>query len=73
MSITTEEYVKRAEVRTGLSNGKELVANEVALLRDLGVDRRQSSWLTLRKVQTARKRKAPVTHLRKPTAIDRNA
>jgi hypothetical protein len=36
---TTKEYVKRA--------GKELVANELALLRDLAVDRRQASWLAL--------------------------
>jgi hypothetical protein len=37
---TTQEYVK-------LSNGKELVANELALLRDLAVHRRQASWLAL--------------------------
>jgi hypothetical protein len=34
-------------VRTGLSNGKELVANKLALLRDLAVHRRQASWLAL--------------------------
>jgi hypothetical protein len=37
---TTQEYVE-------LSNGKELVANELALLRDLAVHRRQASWLAL--------------------------
>ena len=45
-------------VRTGLSDGKELVANELALLRDLAVDRRQASWLALCRAQPVRKRQA---------------
>ena len=54
-----------------LSDGKELVANELALLRNLGVDRRQSSWLALGK--PVRKRKAPVTRMLKRAVIDRQA
>jgi hypothetical protein len=52
-----------------LSDGNELVASELALLRNLGVDRRQSSWVALGK--PVRKRKASVTHMLKRTAIDR--
>ena len=54
-----------------LSDKKELVANELALLRNLGVDRRQLSWLALGK--PVRRRKAPVTRMFKRSAIDRQA
>lgn len=54
-----------------LSDKKDLVANELALLRNLGVDRRQSSWLALGK--PVRKREASITYMPKRTAIDRRA
>jgi hypothetical protein len=54
-----------------LIDKKDLVANELALLRNLGVDRRQLSWLALGK--PIRRRKAPVTRMLKRSAIDRQA
>ena len=60
-------------MRMKLSSGKELVATELALLRDLGVDRRQSSWLAFRKVKPVLIQKASVTPLPKCTAVDRKA
>jgi hypothetical protein len=49
---------KAMPLRMKLSDGKELVAAELTLLRDLGVDRRQLSWLALRKAQPVREHAA---------------
>jgi hypothetical protein len=54
-----------------LSDKTEFIANELALLRNLGVDRRQLSWLALGK--PIRRRKAPVTRMLKRSVIDRQA
>ena len=56
-------------LRMKSSDGKQLVAAELALLRDLGVDRRQSSWLALRKERPVREQKASVSPMPKRTAI----
>jgi hypothetical protein len=55
-------------VRTGLSDGNKLVANELALLRDLAVDRRQASWSALCRAQPVRKRRAASSVYPSPAA-----
>jgi hypothetical protein len=50
---------------------KGLVANELALLRNIGIDGRQLSWLATGK--PIRRRSAPVTRMLKRSTIDRQA
>lgn len=55
-------------LRTGSSRGK--VANELALLRNLGDDRRQSSFLAFQKLHAVRKPKASVKSFPKRAAVE---